>query len=592
MNQKRGNMSTRATKRSRVVKWTGAAVLFGSVAATAPAAVVSAASAKNNLIIGINEPNAAWCTQDSPGIDQVAAKNSVLETLTIVNDKGKIVPYTAKSVTKVGTDSKTWKVVLRDGIKYSDGSSFDATNVLLNMYAQTGLGPLVFAPAKVQQPSLPAIAWTDLFGSSIDDLKAAYAAFIASGQKDPSKLLAIKAKVDAAVQIDSPTQVTFKLPSPRPNFPFQLWNYGRSALLSTSSLKSPDCGLTAAATVGTGPFKVSSKGAFGTTADTVLEANPNYWRSTKANPLPKAQQVTFRVLGDSTAKVNAVRTNAVDIATFSATEGTSLNSLKKMGKKVTLYRGPKESAWTIHLNTVPGTGSPFTSKNAREAFAYALNVQEYAKVMTKGNGSASYAIAPPMHPYYQKNASLKYNLAKAKAAVAAYKQETGKSSLDVIIPRTTTSQSGESGALICKQLSKAGINCTVGTAVSSTTYILNGFGLKQQLSVFLVSSGYYAEFANLFTTKTDLEMSGFRFTKPALAQCFTDASAKSTRAAYKNCVKDLTKESFWLPLYLEGGFLAWNKTAQGVGATPLPGGGKRPLINGSGFDFASVKKTS
>lgn len=581
-------MSTRATKRSRVVKWTGAAVLFGSVAATAPGAVVNAASAKNNLIIGINEPNASWCTQDSPGIDQVAAKNAVLETLTIVNDKGKMVPYTAKSVTKIGTDNKKWSVVLRDGIKYSDGTPLDATNVLMNMYAQAGLGPAVFAPAKVQQPSLPAIAWTDLFGSSLDELKAAYGALLTKGDQKP--IGAIIAKVNAAVVVKSATELEFNLSTPRPNFPFQLWNYGRSALLSTPSLKSPDCGITAAATVGTGPFKVKSKGAVGTTTDTVLEANPNYWRSTAKNPLPKSQEATFRVLGDSSAKVAAVRTNAVDIALFSASEGTSLNSLKKMGKKVTLYSGPIDNAWTIHLNTVPTSGSPFASQNARDAFAYALNVEEYARVMTKGNGKASLALAPPIHPYYQKGVSKKFDLAKAKASAAAYKTETGKD-LEIIVPRTTTSQSGESSDLICKQMTKAGIKCTVGTPLTSTNYILAGFGLKQQMSIFSVASGYYAEFATLFTTKTDLEMSGFRFTDPTLAECFTKARDVATRAAFAPCVKTLSSKSFWVPLYLEGGFLAWNKTAQGVGATTLPGGGARPLINGSGFDFASVTKT-
>ncbi len=581
-------MSTRATKRSRVVKWTGAAVLFGSIAATAPGAVVNAASAKNNLIIGINEPNASWCTQDSPGLDQVAAKNSVLETLTIVNDKGKMVPYTAKSVTAVDSTKKKWSVVLRDGIKYSDGSALDATNVLMNMYAQAGLGPVVFAPAKVQLPSLPSIAWLDLFGSSLDDLKLALAA-VAKG--DLKLFGAIKAKVDAAVVVKSATEIEFNLSTPRPNFPFQLWNYGRSALLSTNSLKSADCGLTAAATVGTGPFKVKTKGAFGTTADTVLEANPNYWRSTAKNKLPKSQEVTFRVLGDSSAKVAAVRTNAIDIALFSASEGTSLNSLKKMGKKVTLYKGPIESSWTIHFNTVPTSGSPFASQNAREAFAYALNVEEYAQVMTKGNGEAAYALAPSIHPYYQKNVAKKYNLEKAKAAVEAYKKETGKSSLEIIVPRTSTSQSGDSGDLICNQMAKAGIKCTVGTQMTSTNYILAAFGLKNQLSVLSVVNGNYAEFATLFSTKTDLELSGFRFTNPSLAQCFTSARDVATRKAFAPCVKELSEKSIWIPLYLEGGFLAWNKTAQGVGATALPGGGARPLINGSGFDFASVTKT-
>ena len=587
-------MSTRATKRSRVVKWTGAAVLFGSVAATAPAAVVNAASAKNNLIIGINEPNAGWCTQDSPGLDQVAAKNSVLETLTIVNDKGKMVPNTAKSVTK-GADATKWTVVLREGIKYSDGSAFDAANVIANMYAQAGLGPMVFGP-QAQQPSLPAIAWTDLFGSSIAELTAAYTAYVGSGGKDPSKLLAIKAKVDAAVVAKDTLTLEFTLATPRPNFPFLLWNFGRSALLSTNSLKSKDCGLTAAATVGTGPFMLQTKGAKETTADTVLVANPVYWRSTAKNPLPKAAQATFRILGDSAAKVAAVRTNAVDIALFGAGEGTSLNSLKKMGKKVTLYSGPVDSAWTFHLNTSKVTatgkpsGSPFWSQNARDAFAYAFDSKTYARVMTKGNGTESSAIAPPVHPFYVKGSAKTFNLTKAKAAVEAYKKEAGVDKMEFIMPRNTTSTSGESSQLICDMMGKAGISCSVGQPVSSTLVIAGAFGLTNHVSLFSVSTGYYADFSLLFATNTNLEMSGFRLSNPALAKCFTDARAISTKKAFEPCVKELDKNTYWVPAYLEGGFLAWNKTAQGVGATPLPGGGARPLINGSGFDFASVKK--
>lgn len=583
-------MSTRATKRSRVVKWTGAAVLFGSVAATAPAAVVNATSAKNNLIIGINEPNAGWCTQDSPGLDQVAAKNSVLETLTIVNDKGKMVPNTAKSVTR-GADATKWTVVLRDGIKYSDGSAFDAANVVANMYAQAGLGPAVFGP-QAQAPSLPAIAWTDLFGSSIADLTVAYGA---AQKGDLKPVLAIKAKVDAAVVVKDTLTLEFTLATPRPNFPFLLWNYGRSALLSTASLKSKDCGLTAEGTVGTGPFKLSSKGAKETTADTVLAANPVYWRSTAKNPLPKAKQVTFRILGDSAAKVAAVRTNAVDIALFGAGEGTSLNSMKKMGKKVTLYSGPIEGSWTFHFNTSKVTatgkpsGSPFWSQNAREAFAYAFDSATYTKVMTKGNGKPSSALAPPVHPFYQPKQSKTFNLTKAKAAAAAYKAEAGID-MSFIMPRNTTSSSGESSQLICDMMGKAGITCAVGQPVSSSLVIAGAFGLTNHVSLFTVASGYYADFSLLFVTKTNLEMSGFRLSNPALADCFTNARAISTKAAFASCVKELQEKSYWHPAYLEGGFLAWNNTAQGVGATPLPGGGNRPLVNGSGFDFASVKK--
>jgi len=552
--------------------------------------MVNAASAKNNLIIGINEPNAGWCTQDSPGLDQTAAKNSVLETLTIVNDKGKMVPNTAESVTK-GADATKWTVKLREGIKYSDGSAFDTANVVANMYAQAGLGPAVFGP-QAQEPSLPSVAWTDLFGSSSAELTAAYGA---AKKGDFKPVLAIKAKVDAAVVAKDSLTLEFTLATPRPNFPFLLWNFGRSALLSTASLKSKDCGATAEASVGTGPFKVSSKGAKETTADTVLVANPLYWRSTPKNPLPKAEQVTFRILGDSAAKVAAVRTNDVDIALFGAAEGTSINSMKKMGKKLTLYAGPIESAWTFHFNTSKFTatakpsGSPFWSENAREAFAYAFDSATYARVMTKGNGRPSSAIAPPTHPFYQPKQSKTFNLTKAKAAAKAYKEEAGVD-MSFIMPRNTTSASGESARLICDMMAKANITCAVGQPVSSTLVIQGAFALTNHVSLFQVSSGYYADFSLLFVTNTNLEMSGFRLSNPALAECFTKARAISTKKAFAPCVKELQEKSYWHPAYLEGGFLAWNNTAQGVGATALPGGGNRPLINGSGFDFASVKK--
>ena len=405
-------MSTRGIKRSHRSKALAAFLAAGVVASVAPvaaSAAAPAAKAKNNLIIGIGEPNANWCSQQSPGVDQVAAKNSVLETLTIVNDKGKMVPYLAESVTG-SADNKTWTVKLRPGIKYHDGESLNADNVIANMAANAGLSRVIFRAGEL--PSLPAIAWLDIMGSSIDELEPALV------KQDAAALGKIVAKFQQFVKKVDDLTVQFNLATPRPNFLFLLWNYGRSALLSTTALKSPGCGTTPAGTVGTGPFKVKSKGAVGTTTDTILEANPNYWRSTAKNPLPKSQEVTFRILPNSTSKVNSVRTGAVDIATFGATEGNSINALKKMGKKVSLFAGARDTAWTLHLNTVPTTGSPFANKNAREAFAHSLDRDQIVKVLTKGNADASSAIAPKMHPLYQPNQALKFDLKKAKAAVA------------------------------------------------------------------------------------------------------------------------------------------------------------------------------
>jgi ABC-type transport system substrate-binding protein len=376
--------------------------------------------------------------------------------------------------------------------------------------------------------------------------------------------------------------VQFTLPVPNPNFNYNLWNEGRATISSTQMLLNPACGTTVVS--GTGPFKVKTKGI--DKNKTVLEANPNYWRSTATNKLPKAQEVTFLTVGDAAQRVNALQKGQADIATFGATSGVQLNKLKTLKSSITLAKGPENVSWNFHLNTV---ALPFKSKNAREAFAQAFDSATFVKVMTQGNGVAADGIASKSHPYFQPNQSLKFNIAKAKASAAAYKTETGKD-LEIVMPINTTTESLKSAQLVCKMMKAAGITCSVMAPVTSSQYILRGFALQQQLSVFNVVAGTSAAFTNLFATATDLELSGFRLTNPALAACFTKAREVDTRAAYKPCVAELQKNSYWVPQYVEGGFVAWNNKVQGVGATPLLAGGKRPLVGPTGFDFASVTK--
>ena len=542
----------------------GVVVLASSVAIPAGGAKTApSAVAKNNLVIMIGEPDGGWCNQNSPGVDQVAAKNAVLETLTILNDQNKIVPYLAEKVT-ASADKKVWTVVLRKGIKFHDGEELTSATIEMNMLANTGLIRSVTG-GKGQPGSLPAIAWLDMMGTNSSASAAAIGGAWAKFFK----------KVDTYT-------VQFTLASPNPNFNYNLWNEGRTTIASTQMLLNPACGTTVVS--GTGPFKVKSKGVDKNT--TVLEANTNYWRSTATNKLPKAQQVTFSVVGDAAQRVNALQKGQADIATFGATSGVQLNKLKTLKSTITLARGPQNVTWNFHLNT---TALPFKSKNAREAFAQAFDSATFVKVMTQGNGLPATGIASKEHPYFQPNQSLKFNIAKAKASAAAYLAETGKA-LEVVMPINTTTESLKSAQLVCKMMKAAGITCSVMAPVTSSQYILRGFGLQQQLSVFNVAAGTYAAFTNLFATATNLELSGFRLTNPALAECFTKAREVDTRAAYKPCVTELQKNSYWVPQYVEGGYVAWNNKVTGVGATPLLAGGRRPLVGPTGFDFASVTK--
>ena len=558
--------NSRTTSRfaKRFATGIGVVVLASSVAIPAGGAKqVPSAAAKNNLTIMIGEPDAGWCNQDSPGIDQVAAKNAVLETLTILNDQNKIVPYLAEKVTS-SADKKVWTVLLRKGIKFHDGEELTSATIEMNMLANTGLIQAVTG-GKGQPGSLPAIAWLDWMGTNS---KAGVAAISAAWAKFFKK-------------VDTYT-VQFTLPSPNPNFNYNLWNEGRTTIASTKMLLNPACGTTVVS--GTGPFMVKSKGVDKNT--TVLVANPNYWRSTATNKLPKAEQVTFSVVGDAAQRVNALRKGQADIATFGSTSGAQLNLLKTLKSTITLAQGAQNVTWNYHMNTV---ALPFKSKNAREAFAYAFDSETLVKALTQGNAKAATSIASESHPYYVPNQSLKFDVKKAKAAAAAYQTETGKA-LEVVVPITTTTESLKIAQLVCKMMKAAGITCSIMSPVTSSQYILRGFGLQQQMSLFNVAAGTSAAFTNLFSTATDLELSGFRLSNPPLAACFAKAREVDTRAAYKPCVTELQKNSYWIPAYVESGYVAWNNKVTGVGSTPLLAGGKRPVVGPTGFDFASVTK--
>ena len=526
---------------------------------------VSASSAKSvpsakkaiNLVVMIGEKDAGWCSQDSPGGGQIGAANAVLETLTVMNKKGEMVPYLAKAFSH-SADYKTWTVALREGIKYTDGEVLDAKNVQTNIAALLGIMPAFYGAGPAG--SLPAVAWQ---GAMAVKTPAAWAT---------------KVKI-----LDTYT-IQFNLDNPRPNFMYNLWTAGRVRLMSTASLKSKDCGTTNA--IGTGPFMVKSKGIDQFTTE--LVKNPNYWRKDKAGKqLPYADTLTFKAVLDGGQRVNALAKGQADISIFGATSGQQLNRMKTM-KNVKLYEGARVTNWTIHFNT---TAAPFNNQSAREAVAYALDRVSYAKVLCGGNCSAATSIAPKGHPLYFPG-MITYNLAKAKEKVAAYKTETGKD-LDISVPISDTAESTAEATMYCTMMKAAGAGCSLMAPVTSTAYILRGFGLKQQTTEFNTLSGTYAEFGLLFLTDTNLELSGFRFTNPALAACFKNAqmvALKGDATPYKPCMEELQGKTIWTGVYTEGLFFATGTGVTGVTDTVLPEGGTRDAVQPGFGDWAMISK--
>ena len=561
------------------------------VSGSSAKSVPQAKRSGKDIIIMIAEKDAGWCSQDSPGGGQIGASGTVLESLTIKNNKGDVVPYLAESVTP-SNGNKTWTIKVRPDIFYTDGEQLNADNLIANFRALLGIGAFFTGGPTA---NLPAIAWQQTFDApGLTDLQTIGKQIAAGGlkalatSKEYGKLVVNEKK--ALVKIDNLT-VQLNLVVPRPNLNYNLWAEGRVRLMSTKSLASKTCGTTTA--VGTGPFMIKSKGI--DPFVTELVANPNYWRKDKAGKqLPYANTVTFKVVQDGGQRVNAISKGQADIALFGATSGQQLNRIRDSLKgKVTMYEGPRETNWAFHFNTFK---APFNNLLAREAFAYALDRETFAKIACKGNCEAAIAMAPKGHPYFSKKGAITFDLAKAKAKAKAYTTETGKA-LEFQMPISDTVESTNDANLICGMMKAAGIGCTLMAPTTSAAYISRAFVFGQQVTFFNVMAGKYAEFSNLFSTTSNLELSGYRLPAAVggvgdgqLAACFDKAweTATTSNNTLKPCAEELQAKSYWTGVYTEGLFAAVSSKITGFGETVLPNGNKRAGLIAGNFDVASV----
>jgi peptide/nickel transport system substrate-binding protein len=185
--------------------------------------------------------------------------NAIFDTLLEVDPSGKIVPHLVTSY-EVSPDGKTYTLKLRPGVKFHDGTAFDAEAVVFNLN-------------RVRDP------------------------------KNACRCLGNVTAVTSVKALD-PQTVEIGLSSPYVSFP--------AILADTPAMMASPAALKANPTafgnepVGTGPFKFSSwtKGS-----RFIAEKNPDYWKQGR----PFTDKVEFRGLQNSETREATMRSGALDI---------------------------------------------------------------------------------------------------------------------------------------------------------------------------------------------------------------------------------------------------------------------------------------
>ena len=219
---------------------------------------------------------------------------------------GALVPYLATSWKSI--DDTTWEVKLRRGVKFHDGTPFEAEDVAFS-FARVPNVPGAIAP----------------FTANVRDVKS--------------------------VEVVSPDTVHFKLGSPDPIFDYKL---GQVCMLSRKVHANavPADFNSGKLAIGTGPYKY---GAFTSGEKLELLANADYWGGK-----PAWDKVSIKYVVDPGARIAALRAGEVDLI-----DGVPVQDVESLrtDKKLALFSAPAFLNVYLMLDSAR-ENSPFVSDNS------------------------------------------------------------------------------------------------------------------------------------------------------------------------------------------------------------------------------------
>ena len=267
-------------------------------------------------------------------------------------------------------DGLTYTFNLEEGVKFHDGTDFDAEAVVKNFERWSNGNAEMFP------------YYNSMFGGFKDD----------------------EAHVIESVTAEDEFTVVIKLK--RPQAPF-LKNIAMSmfAIASPEAFEKGDDQFERNP-VGTGPFKFADW----KTGDTItIEKFDDYWKK----GLPKLNKVIFKSIPDNSARLNSLLTGEIDLADgINPADGEKIES----NEDLQLIKRPSMNVGYLGLTV---TREPFDKKEVRQAMNYAIDKQTIIDSFFEGQAnSAKNPMPSSISGYNDDIVEYPYDPAKAKELLA------------------------------------------------------------------------------------------------------------------------------------------------------------------------------
>jgi peptide/nickel transport system substrate-binding protein len=348
--------------------------------------------------------------------------HNLYDPLLLLDDKLGIQPNLAESWQT--PDPKTLILKLRQGVKFHDGTDFNAEAARINFDRMAN------DPKSVRKGEVANIATAEV----VDPLTLK----LNLKQPDASLLATL---TDRAGMMISPTALN-KL---------------------GADLQHDATG------AGTGPFQHVE---WVPDDHLLLKRNEAYWNKDGG---PYFDQIRYRPIPDDTVKLQSLQGGEIDALDYLAPRNVSI---AKGDANLVVIDVPSLAAFWYMLNT---TKPPFDNKAARQALIYALDIDAIVKGVYLGIGvSANGPISPSSWAYDDSIKPVKRDLDKAKALLAEAGQPNGYTFTHMIINTPFEIQQGE---VVKAQLAEAGITANV-QPVDGATQLSAGNNKTYQMTTY------------------------------------------------------------------------------------------------------------
>lgn len=319
-----------------------------------------APAAKWNGIINIA------LNQDPPKLDPNASTalvdrhvfQSLFDKLIDLDEKGNLIPMLAEKW-DISPDGKTYIFSLRKGVKFHDGTDFNAEAVKFNFERNLEKSSV----RRNELKEVSKVTVVDEYTVKVE-LSKAFAPFLSI-------------LTDRAGMMVSPTAVK---------------KYGKDFLSNP---------------VGTGPFVFKERVK---ASNIVLEKNPNYWQK----GYPKAEKIVYKILTDANVALMNLKSGQVDI-----TNRFPFNETKNFQNdaKIRMLNEPGPGFRGLLLNV---SKAPFNSFEITQAVELLIDREAIAKVVLNGIGTPGRTLISPNNFAYngELDKPQKPDLEKAKQLLA------------------------------------------------------------------------------------------------------------------------------------------------------------------------------